>query len=355
MDMKLVEILDDIGEIKLNNLISKLPLSKQIKYNDLISTELYGVLYDNKLHTETKDKLLHFALQNISSHTSTKKKLRETLLNVLERKDISRYIRSNPGLMVEYFFVDILKRQNAPSKAHKRAKQFHHTKGTHEQDENKKVDMVSALVHNKKTLNIWVQITTTSQHQLTYLQAQRNRHSNRSSAKKAKVQDISTNLTKDPLSSHDTREKKYEPHLLSYLVINGGIDQVLNKEKNNFLATAFTAWERAGYPSWGPIPYVRKDMLPLLQTAAKYYERSLRMFKSFMEKRSQISDATYIKNLFEADEKGIKYIETYKPHSNELVYEFFIKSWKGGENHILFSISYFINQHTRDFFVATTH
>ncbi len=52
-----------------------------------------------------------------------------------------------------------------------------------------------------------------------------------------KVYEISQHL-----HSHQNltiRQQKYEPDLLSYLVINGGIDTVLNKEKNNFLATAY--------------------------------------------------------------------------------------------------------------------
>ncbi len=158
MDLKLLEIFKDIGENRVKQLISRLPISKNKEKNDLYSTELYGVLYDTSLSKETLMSLQHFALQNISSHAVTKNKLKELLLNTLKREKISNTIKNNPGLIMEYMLVDLLLRNKISKKdippSNIDIQRTTHTKGTHEQDENKKTDFISSIGNTKKTLRI---------------------------------------------------------------------------------------------------------------------------------------------------------------------------------------------------------
>lgn len=348
MDTKLLTIIDNMDEYDITSLIGKLPQATKKTYNDEISTELFWVLYNTNIPKATKNRLLDFAIQNIVSHTTTENKLIDTLQHKITRLQIVNKIVWNPWLIAEYFLLDYLKRSPLNQKqSGEKISIKDHIKSTPEQDETRKIDFLSHIWHWPHTYNIGMQLTTTTQHQLTYksgLVAKENQFT--ASGKKLKVNTLSQNIWKQHHKDVPETYKKYVPHMLWYMVINWWIDHILNKEKNNFLADAYKKRMHHWYPAGWPTKFMRKDMHELFSQIALHYQTSLTLCWNAIQQKAKDPSHTFEKKIF--DKGNIKYIETYKPQVDELLYEFFTGNFATWETSLLFSVSYFINQHMID-------
>lgn len=349
MDTKLLDIIHH--SIKPLGFIERLPISSHIKVNDLISTELFWVLYDTSLHIKTQEAIIDFLIQNIITHNISKIKLEQTLDNNLKRHSISNKILSNPWLITEYFVVDNLKRNMLWKKQENqiinKVRILWHSKASPEQDEISKIDFLSHIITGKDRYNVWIQLTTHTQHQYTYsiwLKAWE-WHRSSASSKKQKISDYSQNISNNNVANIPSEYQKYVPDMLWYMVINGGIDRILNIEKYNFFAVAFNQWQAEWFPLWWPWRYIRKDLLQLLHNIGHYYQTSLLLCQKFIEHNLLKNNTWFQKKKF--DKEDIKYIETYKPQVNELLYEFFIWDFFKWETTLLFSISYFVWDHIK--------
>ena len=347
MDRKLIDILQKSN--KPHSFIERLPISQYRKINDFISTELFWVLYDTNLETITQQSIVDFLIQNITTHNISLTHLQKLLDYELHWQIIIKKILSNPWLITEYFVVDNLKRNILKpwhsNKIIKNTKLIWHSKASPEQDEVSKIDFLSHIQTDRCFYNIWIQLTTQSQHQYSYSTTVNAWEWFRSTAsnKKQKISDLSHNITENDKINIPIEYQKYIPDMLWYMVINWGIDKILNIEKYNFFAVAFNKWQIEWFPIWWPSKHIRKDLLILLHNIGYYYQISLLLCQKFINNNLLTKHTRFQKRIF--DKEDIKYIETYKPQVNELLYEFFVWDFSNWETTLLFSISYFVWDH----------
>ncbi len=336
MDTKLQKTLSELDSKDRAFLVSNLPIIKD-NINDLISTELYWVIYDNEFNKVTTYALHHYAIQNIKTRRYKSSELLDVLLYSLSPESIINRLKWSPWVLLEYILIDFCKREKKP--LHPTIKIYDHFRGTPELDEIYKIDFLSNLSILDNNLNVGIQLTASTKYQKSY-QDSLLKDNNTVGNKKARAHKISNELPSRNTCRKPHTEKKYTPDMTWYVVISWWISEYINGWIN-ILLNAYNKWEDCGYPQWWPTRFIEKNRIIVFKDIVECYNKSLILLWEHI-----ICTSGWInKKNVHVGEK-VTYFETYIPWLDELRYDFFYNNWENPQ--ALVSISYFLNKNVLD-------